>query len=292
MKQLWSPQELDSFWLLTDDEIAFCTSVYSSSRLAVALQMKYLEHEGRFPRYKGEIAASVIEFVATQLDTSPSSLTDDDWGGRTSERHRAAVRNRLGFKPSGDEDVDRLKGYPITEVAPREASRESVREYALAWYRDQRIEPPTTGHLDRFIASAINEHETAFFASISHALSIECRQALNGLFSVGDSESGSRSPLTQLKADPGRPSLDVVRRGIDKLALIDNLGLPDLPFRSLSRKALENYRQRAATEPASALKERTDVSRHALVAIYCWVRRRELIDDLRTCSVGPTGSIG
>jgi len=31
-------QELDTLWLLTHDEIAFCMSAYSSSRLAVALQ--------------------------------------------------------------------------------------------------------------------------------------------------------------------------------------------------------------------------------------------------------------
>lgn len=43
---------------------------------------------------------------------------------------------------------------------------------------------------------------------------------------------------------------------------------------------LESYRLRTSTEPASNLKDRTATSRHALVAIYCWVRRREVIDDL------------
>ena len=84
MKQLWSPQELDRFWLLTDEEIALCTGAYSTNRLAFALQLKYLEHEGRFPRHKGEISAKVIGYVARQLDTTVDSLNDYDLSGRSS----------------------------------------------------------------------------------------------------------------------------------------------------------------------------------------------------------------
>ena len=108
MKQLWSPQELDSFWLLTDEEIALCTGAYSTNRLAFALQLKYLEHEGRFPRHKGEISAKVIGYVARQLDTTVDSLNDYDLSGRSSERHRATIRTHLDYAPSSTVDQDRL----------------------------------------------------------------------------------------------------------------------------------------------------------------------------------------
>ena len=83
MKQLWSPQELDRFWLLTDEEIALCTGAYSTNRLAFALQLKYLEHEGRFPRHKGEISAKVIGYVARQLDTTQSLRANRAQHGQT-----------------------------------------------------------------------------------------------------------------------------------------------------------------------------------------------------------------
>ena len=168
----------------------------------------------------------------------------------------------------------------IRRVAPRETNRGAITEAALSWYREQCIEPPTTAQLERAVASALREHENGLFSEISRALSLECHQSLDALLSMSDDDGGITPLLNTLKADPGRPSLDVVRREVDKLALIDNLGLPDRPFYALPRKALESYRQRAATEPASNLKERTAASRHALVAMYCWVRRREVIDDL------------
>ena len=74
MKQRWSPQELDGFWFLSDDELALLRSINLNNRLGFAVQLKFLEHEGRFPRQRGEIAATVIEFVANQLAVSPSSL--------------------------------------------------------------------------------------------------------------------------------------------------------------------------------------------------------------------------
>ena len=50
MKQRWSPQELDGFWFLSDDELALLRSINLNNRLGFAVQLKFLEHEGRFPR--------------------------------------------------------------------------------------------------------------------------------------------------------------------------------------------------------------------------------------------------
>ena len=108
MKQLWSPQELDDFWLLSDSEIEFCKSVYSASQLAVALQLKFLEHEGRFPSKKNEIAALVIRFVARQLGIPRESLDAYGWGGQSSgilstPQSAAALRRFRGVTESIDE---------------------------------------------------------------------------------------------------------------------------------------------------------------------------------------------
>ena len=280
MKQLWSPQELDRFWLLTDEEIALCTGAYSTNRLAFALQLKYLEHEGRFPRHKGEISAKVIGYVARQLDTTVDSLNDYDLSGRSSERHRATIRTHLDYAPSSTVDQDRLNTYLTETVVPHEVSRATIRDCAIAWYREQRIEPPTPSRLDRVIASAVNKDEKRLIDGIDGALSDECREALNRLLETGTDAPGSKSLFNRLRAAPGRPSLDVVKREVQKLGFIDDLGLPNEPFASMPRKVLDNYRQRTSTEPASALQQRRAESRNARVAMYCWVRRREVLDDM------------
>ena len=40
MKQRWSPQELDGFWFLSDDELALLRSINLNNRLGFAVQLK------------------------------------------------------------------------------------------------------------------------------------------------------------------------------------------------------------------------------------------------------------
>ena len=279
MKQRWSPQELDGFWFLSDDELALLRSINLNNRLGFAVQLKFLEHEGRFPRQRGEIAATVIEFVANQLAVSPSSLGDYDGNGRVARRHRAELRELTGFRPATSQDAGQLKAYLLRAVTPKESTRAGVSDVALFWCRRHRIEPPTPGRLDRIVGSVLREFESALFGDIAAALSTQTRAQLDQLLEPpGDDRS--LPSLADLKADPGRPSVETVRKEFDKLKAIDRLGLPETPFRTIPRKTLTSYRARAATEPPHQLKDRVDASRYALVSIYCWVRRREITDDL------------
>ena len=91
MKQMWSPQELDRFWLLSDEELTVCANARKRSRVGFALQLKFLDNEGRFPRHRGEIAATVVDFVASQLGIPTSTLNEYDWNGRGARRHRAEL---------------------------------------------------------------------------------------------------------------------------------------------------------------------------------------------------------
>lgn len=278
MKQLWSREELESVWHFESAEIVLCESIRADNRLGFALQLKYLDLEGRFPRSRSDIARAVIKFVAQLFDLPFDTVINYGWDGRTSERHRASIRTQLGFTPWTNADGDRLKAYLVKTVTPREASRETVREDTLAWYREQRIEPPTLGRLDRLIASAVNEYETALFENITAALSEETKSKIDRLLAPRGDDT-SEPLLNDIKSGPGRPGVKTIRKQIEKLKVIDSLGLPDAPFKAISRKSLAVYRARAGTEYASGMK-RTEVSGYALVSLYCWVRRQEVIDDL------------
>ena len=259
MKQRWSPQELDGFWFLSDDELALLRSINLNNRLGFAVQLKFLEHEGRFPRQRGEIAATVIEFVANQLAVSPSSLGDYDGNGRVARRPRAELRELTGFRPATSQDAGQLKAYLLRAVTPKESTRAGVSDVALFWCRRHRIEPPTPGRLDRIVGSVLREFESALFGDIAAALSTQTRAQLDPLLEPpGDDRS--LPSLADLKADPGRPSVETVRKEFDKLKAIDRLGLPETPFRTIPRKTLTSYRARAATEPPHPLKDRIDNS--------------------------------
>lgn len=95
-----------------------------------------------------------------------------------------------------------------------------------------------------------------------------------------DDAALSYSAFNRLKSDPGRIGVVSVEREVEKLALIDALGLPKGLWRRISPELLARYRARAATASARELRRHRPPVRYALLSAYCWQRRRELIDSL------------
>lgn len=61
-----------------------------------------------FPRGRGEIPDSAIEYVARQVGVSATGFAFYEWSGRTIEFHRGQIRRALGFRECGVADADKL----------------------------------------------------------------------------------------------------------------------------------------------------------------------------------------
>jgi hypothetical protein len=48
----------------------------------------------------GELPKAAVDYVAGQVKVEPALLAEYDWSGRSIERHRAQVRDALGFRES------------------------------------------------------------------------------------------------------------------------------------------------------------------------------------------------
>ena len=231
MKQLWSPQELEMYWSLTPEQVIFCRkSARSKNLLPFALQFKFLENEGRFPRQRNEFAMPVIRFVAEQLEVHRDTLRGYEFDSRSCERHRRTIRDWLRFRPSGAEDLAALKDYLLNEFPLSPLSRDELREDSLEWFRQRRIEPPTIEQLDRLIASSLSSQEKRLFeqvaASITEASKIELDRLLKG----------STPLLAKLKADPGRPGMAVIKSEVESSRLLNLYRCLPLVCRSCPRK--------------------------------------------------------
>ena len=104
------------------------------------------------------------------------------------------------------------------------------------------MEPPT---LERILRSALKAYENDFFIESSHKIPSECRVALDALLCVAEQGKGTSqetTPFAELRADPGRVSLESVLKEIAKLEQIATLGLPDDLFSSVPPKVLWKYR--------------------------------------------------
>ncbi|MFB7895065.1 hypothetical protein ACFC1B_01880 [Streptomyces xiamenensis] len=67
------------------------------------------------PRGCAELAHEAVEFIARQVQVPAS------------ERHRAQIRQHLGFRECGVADAGKLTAYPAEHVAHKERRPEQVR---------------------------------------------------------------------------------------------------------------------------------------------------------------------
>lgn len=288
MKSVWSNQELEEHWFIEPDERTLVSSKKPArNRLGFALLLKFFQIENRFPANVSEIPPGPLKYVSGQLNAHAKHLDGFAFDGRTANDHHTDIRKFLGWQPHTSDDGRRLSEWLVRHVLPDNPDSRHLTESALAWYREQRIEPPPEVSLDRLIRTAVRSHEEAFFATIHASLTETTKQAIDVLLSgpdaEPDTETGATPPsfdFNELKADPGRPGLESVLREVAKLKSIDRLGLPAELFGGQLAKYVTIFRRRVATEPPSELKLRVEAIRYTLVAAFCWQRRREILDGL------------
>jgi hypothetical protein len=165
-----------------------------------------------------------------------------------------------------------------------------VKEALYQRCREIRIEPPTPERVERLIRSALQQFENQLGERVLHRLSPATRKKLGALLTADESEENdtqtSETPasgpavLHDLRADPGRPSLDNLLREMTRLEWVRALDLPLDLFDHLGPKVLQAYRQRAAVKAPYELRRHPKALRMTLLSVFGHCRQRELTDSL------------
>ena len=290
MKRIWREDDLHEHWSLSREEQALLARKTSRGQLGFALLLKAFELEARFPRDLYDLSPAVIEYLALQLDTPPETLQTYDWHGHTGRNHRQAIREWLGFRTPTADDAAWLVAWLRQDILPTDSTEAHVVDIALTWYREQGIELPASPFLRRLLRSTLRTHEAEFCAQFAAQLAPTLSQALDMLLepavhpqqSEDSRESPGEDPLpfNVLRTDPGRVGVASVLKEISKLRILTALDLPAALFAPIPPRVLATYALRAATEPGSDLRRRPAPTRATLLAVFCWQRRKVIIDGL------------
>lgn len=294
MKRNWQAEELIEHWTLIPTELDLLTKKTATNRLAIALLLKYFQHEGNFPTSKAEIPREVIRYVAQLLKVSPEKFDNYDWQGRTIKAHRAIIRDFLGITEATVEDAQKLTAWLETQILVYELKLESLEIAARERLHHLKIEPPTKERLQRIVRSAIRRFEESFCEKTTEQLSSSVRNNLDELLKtitdtdyleeqeqIGNTTAhNTPSPLAILKSDPGRLGLDSLISEAAKLEQLRQLELPADLFQGISNKVLQIYKQRVAVEPPRELRRHPDNQRYTLMSAFCWLRTHEITDKL------------
>jgi len=304
MKRQWTPDELAEHWTLTESDKELIANKAGATRLGFALLLKFFHYDGRFPHYKGDVPTAAVVYVAQQLGLPPELYAQYAWTGRTMVYHRIQIRQALGFRESTEQDIDDLTTWLCQEALRHEHRPERVQEAVYARCRAAHLEPPAPKRVDRLVRSALHTYEDQVQRQVLAQLGPGGLAQIDSLLAPapGDDEAAEaaspaprdpgRLSLHDLKADPGRVSLESVLTQIARLRRVRQVDLPDTAFAGVSPHLIRAYRQRAAAEPPSELRAHGEAVRATLVGALCLLRRQEITDGLVDLLIATMHKIG
>ncbi len=293
----WNSPDIFEHFSLLPAEMEFLGSNDPHNHLGKALLLKFFQYASRFPESQSEIPTSIITYVAQQLGLPQEVIDDYDWEGRSLTEHRKEIRERLGFRPATVKDQETLQAWLQSEVLPHEFRTAHLEQLSYHRLRQLQIEPPSAKELSKRISSAVHRHEQAFFAETADQLSEAVRARLRELIYHRDylvvdidleeeeSTEPGNYPIHDLKSGAGEAKVDNIKRVAARLKLLQEIGLPETLFAGMPMRFLRQYKQRTAVEAISHLRRRErkpqgKAQTYSMLAAFCWVRQREITDQL------------
>src|SRR6266700_7218228 len=132
--------------------------------------LKFYEIEGRFPAYREEVPPAAVTYLGSLVKVEPALFAMYSWRGRTIEYHRAQIRRAYGTRPPTEDDEDRWAQWLAEEICPTETNRDRLAAALRRRCRSEKVEPPSTGQVERVIASGCRQFDDAFAATTAGRL--------------------------------------------------------------------------------------------------------------------------
>ena len=296
----WTSDDVIEHFTLSSAEFEFLGNNAPHNHLGKAILLKFFQYAYRFPEGIAEIHATIIEYVAQQLDVPATAIEQYNWTGRSLKQHRKEIREQMGFRPATLDDQKDLRLWLISDVLPHEYRPDHLEQLVYQRLRREHIEPPTRNRIMRLVLAAVNRHEKTFFAQTYGRLSPDVRTKLHQLIypvdSAGndgddtdtdddDDNPAHRYPIHDLKAGSGAPTINNIKKVAIRLSLLQDINLPADLFANIPLPFLQQYQRQIAVESISHLqrrdkKEPQKAQLYTMLAAFCWVRQRKITDYL------------
>ena len=242
MRREWELEDLIGCWTLDEEEFRLLASKSGATRLGFSLMLKFFEQEARFPR-REDVPKAAVDFVAGQVKVAAALFAEYDFTSRQVKNHRKQIREYHEFREPTVGDEDKLIAWLAGDICRVEMSRDRLRSALLARCRQEKIEPPTPGQIERLLGAAESMFGRQFTETTLGRLAAESIVRLEELIATGDPEGesgnavGKRSFLQELKEDPGSIQLDTLLAEIVKLDRVKAMKLPDGLFEGVRRRS-------------------------------------------------------
>lgn len=280
MKEHWTQIELIENWTLSQGELDRIKT--KNNKLAYAMKMRCIDLLGYFPKTAKEISNKAVNFVANQLDTTQEEIFQYNWQGRIGRQHNVEIRKYYGYKSFSLSNIDVLKKYITKVVILQGISKGAALDEAYKYLYEQKIEPPASKELTKYISTAYSEYEKKLFNFISKTLGVDSKIKIDSLL-VKKKESDD-TIFSILKILPGKISTPTIIQELKKLSYIEATGLFAKKFKNrIPRKVLKKYHDKVSILTLSLLldiKQSNPAKFYGLLSCFCLYKGGKILDSL------------
>lgn len=278
----------DEIFRLNEEELSLANAKkVKQNKLGFAVLLKYFQLESHYPKEVKFVDPMMLSSLASQLSIPASALKHFNFEGRSTERFRQEIRTYTGYRLATLNDVTELQAWLTKEVFPYVVKLTEQMEYAYTYFSERKIEPFTSGELERYVRSAHRKFEQELFCSIENALSDNTKEMMDKLLSEEDledndeeSQPGEEIKFRHLKHGIPGAKLKHVERALEKIDCLIKLNLPISLLNSLSIKLVKKYTMRVMAELPGSMMEYKPTTRYAILTLFCYYRAQVFIDDL------------
>jgi Domain of unknown function (DUF4158) len=179
MKRNWDLHELIEHWTLLPQELELLQNKTSSTRLGFAVNLKFFQNEGKFPKNRVDTPKAVLTFIAQQVDVESEEFQNSDWDSRSAKYHRQQIRAFCGFRSPTSKDAEDLRDWLLQTVIPQTLDPQTLENSATYRLRDLSLETMSLGRLHRVIRAATRAYEQRFCQDVSKKLSPETQKFID-----------------------------------------------------------------------------------------------------------------
>lgn len=270
--------DLVTFFTLTegDRKLPLSNLRHDANRLGLALQLCTLRYLGFVPDALHKAPASVIAFLARQLNVSPESLNSYGERSQTRTDHLQEIEGYLGFHKATPGEREALDGWLV------ERALEHDRPLLLLQMLCERLQAlklvrPGVTLLERAVTRARQEARALTWHTVSPLLTDETKAALDALL-VAD-EQGRRTPLHWLRTGATSHSAGAILGVLEKIVHLRGLGVERWDLSALNPNRLKRLAQGGRTFTNQALERMSPERRYPILLAFFRQTLTDAIDE-------------
>lgn len=281
MKKKWTDQELKDTFSLFESDLDLVEKEGIKNRTGFLVVLKYFQYHSYFPEKSYHVPIAVSQFIANQINESPTLFTKKyQLEGRSYRRHQKLIRDYFGYKRFTNKHFEDLKNWLVTN-APW-YSEEKTQLILLDWFKELKIEIPDHSRIQGIVNFALTNNQTLFLKSIHKKLGKKVCLEIDVFLEneINSSDNGVTLGLSQLRSDPGKIGVESVFKELDKLDFINGFSLPNNLLDDIHPELIKKYRLQLVSETLWEIKRHPHYIKYALVGLFLSVRKREVLDHI------------